>query len=54
MDGFYLQENFEKIKKYIIYFFILVGIIIAVFIALKFFENPYKNAEKLAIKAAEA
>lgn len=54
MDGFYLQENFEKIKKYIIYFFILVGIIIAVFIALKFFENPYKNSEKLAIKAAEA
>lgn len=54
MDGFYLQENFEKIKKYIIYFFILVGIIIAVFIALKLFENPYKNSEKLAIKAAEA
>jgi cell wall-associated NlpC family hydrolase len=54
MDGFYLQENFEKIKKYIIYFFILVGIIIAIFIALKLFENPYKNSEKLAIKTAEA
>lgn len=53
MDGFYLQENLEKIKKYIIYFFILVGIIIVVFIALRLFENPYKNSEKLAIKATE-
>ena len=53
MDDFYLQENFEKIKKYIIYFFILVGITAVVLIALKLFENPYKNSEKLAIKAAE-